>query len=173
MLGCDPEAGCSAAIARVLTCAYTVASPETGVPAQRFGAPSPRGRGEKYGAELSGQPIPQEMGWRRGESGSDWKSCTDAHRYERCAPPSSDPFLSLLFNVALQRQLARHQCRPAFFSRSGPGNSASFTIIARTLGGFLASVALLFRDGVHVVATQTRLRSSQAVVQQRPCNSPL
>src|SRR3990172_845324 len=44
MLGCDPGAGCSAALARVLTCAFTVASPETGAPAPRFGAPSPLGR---------------------------------------------------------------------------------------------------------------------------------
>ena len=30
VLGCDPGAGCSAAIARVLTCAFTVASPKSG-----------------------------------------------------------------------------------------------------------------------------------------------
>jgi very-short-patch-repair endonuclease len=47
MLGCDPGAGCSAEIVRVLMCAYTVASPETGAPAPRSGAPLPvhTGRG--------------------------------------------------------------------------------------------------------------------------------
>ncbi len=42
-----PGAGCSAEIVRVLMCAYTVASPETGAPAPRSGAPLPAhtGRG--------------------------------------------------------------------------------------------------------------------------------
>ena len=44
VLGCDPGAGCSAEIARVLTYASTVTSPETGAPVPRFGAPSPLGR---------------------------------------------------------------------------------------------------------------------------------
>jgi hypothetical protein len=48
VLGCDPAAGCRAAIERVLMCAFTVASPETGAPAPRFGAPLPvhTGRGD-------------------------------------------------------------------------------------------------------------------------------
>ena len=45
VLGCDPGAGCGAEIARVLTCASTVTSPETGAPAPRFGAPPPQGEG--------------------------------------------------------------------------------------------------------------------------------
>ena len=57
-LGCDPGAGCSAAMARVLTCAYTVASPETGAPAPRFGAPLPSGEG-KWAAEMEYQPFPE------------------------------------------------------------------------------------------------------------------
>ena len=46
VLGCDPGAGCSTEIARVLTCASTVASPKTGAPVPRSGAPSPWGEGE-------------------------------------------------------------------------------------------------------------------------------
>ena len=45
VLGCDPGAGCSAATARVLMCAYTVASPRNGAPAPRSGAPLPQNRG--------------------------------------------------------------------------------------------------------------------------------
>src|SRR4249920_1928120 len=42
VLGCDPGAGCSAAMVRVLVCAYTVASSRKGAPVPRSGAPLPQ-----------------------------------------------------------------------------------------------------------------------------------
>src|SRR3970040_2379000 len=70
--GCDPAAGCSAAIARVLMCASTVASPKSG-PLLHVSAHLPlKGRGNVFPAQADTRRLlpPQGEGWDGGGVGA-------------------------------------------------------------------------------------------------------